>query len=113
MLTYITLLRRTQQGIQNIKESPARLEQAKEAITAAGGERKAFHLTMGQTEQMQAALSRGERITLLGFGTFAGRLRAARTGRNPRTGQEVVIMARKIPTFRAGKRLREAVRQGV
>jgi DNA-binding protein HU-beta len=58
---------------------------------------------------MQAALSRGERITLVGVGTFVVRLRVARTGRNPRTGQEVVIMAGKIPTFRAGTRLREAV----
>ena len=48
MPLYITLLRWTQQGVQNIKESPARLEQAKAAITAAGGELKAFYLTMGQ-----------------------------------------------------------------
>jgi uncharacterized protein with GYD domain len=48
MPTYITLLRWTQQGIQNIKESPARLDQAQEAIKAAGGELKAFYLTMGQ-----------------------------------------------------------------
>jgi nucleoid DNA-binding protein len=70
-------------------------------------------VTRVSKEQMQAALSRGERITLVGFGTFAVRWRAARTGRHPRTGQEVVIAARKIPTFRAGQRLREAVRQGV
>jgi uncharacterized protein with GYD domain len=48
MPMYITLLRFTQQGIQNIKESPARLERAREAFTAAGGELKAFYLTMGQ-----------------------------------------------------------------
>jgi uncharacterized protein with GYD domain len=48
MPTYISLLRFTQQGIQNIKESPARLDRAKEAIKAAGGELKAFYLTMGQ-----------------------------------------------------------------
>ena len=48
MSTYITLIRYTQQGIQNMKESPARLEKAKKAIKAAGGELKAFYLTMGQ-----------------------------------------------------------------
>ena len=48
MATYITLVRFTQQGIGNIRESPARLDRAKEAIKAAGGELKAFYLTMGQ-----------------------------------------------------------------
>lgn len=48
MATYITLFHFTQQGIQNIKESPARLDRAKEAVKAAGGEMKAFYLTMGQ-----------------------------------------------------------------
>ena len=48
MATYITLIRYTQQAVQNMKESPARLDKAKEAIKAAGGELKAFYLTMGQ-----------------------------------------------------------------
>jgi uncharacterized protein with GYD domain len=48
MPVYITLLKYTQQGIKNMKDSPARLEQAKEAIRAAGGEMHAFYLTMGQ-----------------------------------------------------------------
>jgi uncharacterized protein with GYD domain len=47
MPTYITLLRYTQQGIEKIKESPARLEKVKAAIKAAGGEMTAFYLTMG------------------------------------------------------------------
>jgi uncharacterized protein with GYD domain len=47
MPTYITLLRYTQQGIEKIKESPARLEKVKAAVKAAGGEMKAFYLTMG------------------------------------------------------------------
>ena len=47
MPTYITLLKFTQQGIEKIKESPARLEKAKAAVKAAGGEMKAFYLTMG------------------------------------------------------------------
>lgn len=48
MPTYITLLRYTQKGVENIKEGPARLDKAKAAIRAAGGEMKAFYLTMGQ-----------------------------------------------------------------
>lgn len=47
MPTYITLIRFTQQGIEKIRESPARLDKAKAAVKAAGGEMKAFYLTMG------------------------------------------------------------------
>ena len=48
MPTYITLLNYTQQGVENMKESPARLEKARQAIKAAGGELKAFYLVLGQ-----------------------------------------------------------------
>jgi uncharacterized protein with GYD domain len=48
MPTYITLLSYTQQGVANIKEGPSRLDRAKEAVKAAGGEIKAFYLTMGR-----------------------------------------------------------------
>ena len=48
MPTYITLLRYTQQGIEKMKDSPARLEKARKAMKAGGGEMKAFYLTMGQ-----------------------------------------------------------------
>jgi uncharacterized protein with GYD domain len=48
MATYIALLRYTQQGVQNIKEAPARLDAAKQAFQAMGGELKAFYLTMGR-----------------------------------------------------------------
>jgi uncharacterized protein with GYD domain len=48
MPTYITLLNFTQQGVEKIKEGPTRLDRAKEAVKAAGGEIKAFYLTMGQ-----------------------------------------------------------------
>jgi GrpB-like predicted nucleotidyltransferase (UPF0157 family) len=59
--------------------------------------------------QIQAALRSGETVRLMGFGSFAVRWRAARQGRHPRTGQAIAIAARKTPTFRAGRRLREAV----
>jgi DNA-binding protein HU-beta len=61
-------------------------------------------------ESIQTALSRGERITVVGFGTFSVMARAAGKGRNPRTGQEIVLSARKTPKFSAGKGLRQAVK---
>ena len=55
------------------------------------------------------ALSQGEKITLVGFGTFQVRQREARKGINPQTGQTMQIPAKKVPKFRPGKELREAV----
>ena len=55
------------------------------------------------------ALQKGETITLVGFGTFDVRKRAARTGRNPRTGEEISIGASMNPGFMAGKALKDAV----
>jgi len=55
------------------------------------------------------ALKKGESVTLIGFGTFKVSHRAARTGRNPQTGAELKIAARKAPVFNAGKALKEAV----
>ena len=54
-------------------------------------------------------LSKGGEVTLTGFGTFKVTDRAARTGRNPKTGAEIQIAASKAPTFKAGKALKEAV----
>lgn len=56
------------------------------------------------------ALSRGEKVQLVGFGNFEIRERAARKGRNPQTGEVIQIAASRIPAFRAGKVLREGVR---
>ena len=55
------------------------------------------------------ALSKGEDVTLVGFGTFKVAKRKARMGRNPRTGEEIKIKAAKVPKFVAGKALKEAV----
>ena len=57
------------------------------------------------TESLQA----GDDVALVGFGTFAVKERAARTGRNPQTGKEITIAAAKVPGFRAGKALKDAV----
>lgn len=56
-----------------------------------------------------AALNRGDSVTLVGFGTFQVKQRNARTGHNPRTGEAIQIAASKVPTFKAGKALRDAV----
>ena len=63
----------------------------------------------GMTSAVTTALSEGNQVTLVGFGTFSVRDRAARTGRNPRTGEEIKIAAAKIPAFKAGKALKDAV----
>ncbi len=55
------------------------------------------------------ALKKGENVTLVGFGTFVVRDRAARTGRNPRTGEAIEIKASKSPGFKAGKALKVAI----
>ena len=55
------------------------------------------------------ALKEGDSVVLVGFGTFTVRDRAARTGRNPQTGDEIQISAAKVPAFKAGKALKDAV----
>lgn len=56
-----------------------------------------------------SALKKGENVTLVGFGTFEVRERAARQGRNPKTGEAIKINASKNPSFKAGKALKDAV----
>jgi DNA-binding protein HU-beta len=58
---------------------------------------------------VEAALKAGDTVSLVGFGTFAVGEREARTGRNPRTGEELKIKAAKIPKFRPGKGLKDAL----
>jgi DNA-binding protein HU-beta len=56
------------------------------------------------------SLRKGKRVSLVGFGTFAVGRRAARNGRNPQTGETIKIKATKVPKFKAGKVLKDAVR---
>ena len=79
--------------------------------------RKASLTNKAARESIQAALDgirealkRGEKVVLTGFGTFSVRSRAARKGRNPRTGDVINIAARKTPGFTAGKALKRVVR---
>ena len=58
---------------------------------------------------IRTALKKGQSVTLVGFGTFSVSKRAARTGRNPRTGATIKIKAAKVAKFRAGKALKDAI----
>ena len=59
---------------------------------------------------VKGALKKGQKVTLVGFGTFSVAKRKARQGRNPRTGETITIKAAKVPKFAAGKALKSAVK---
>lgn len=61
-------------------------------------------------DAIKAALKKGQKVTLVGFGTYSISKRKARKGRNPRTGAEIKIAACKVPKFTAGKTLKDAVK---
>lgn len=63
----------------------------------------------GLTDTIRDTLAKGEEVALVGFGTFSVKERAARTGRNPATGETIQIPAKKAPVFKAGKALKAAV----
>ncbi len=63
----------------------------------------------GMIAAVKTALKNGEEVSLVGFGSFSVDERAGRTGRNPRTGEAITIKAAKVPKFRAGKGLKDAV----
>ncbi len=80
---------------------------AKEAkITKRAAEAALDSFTAG----VRDSLKRGKRVSLVGFGTFAVGRRAARNGRNPQTGETIKIKASKVPKFKAGKALKDAIR---
>ena len=60
-------------------------------------------------DSIKGALADGDKVQLVGFGTFEVRARGARTGKNPRTGEAIKIAASKVPAFKAGKALKDAV----
>jgi len=61
------------------------------------------------TGSIASSLSNGEQVAVVGFGTFSVKHRAARAGRNPRTGEAIQIQASNVPGFKAGKALKDAV----
>lgn len=75
------------------------------ALTKASAEKAVGGVISAITD----ALKKGDRVTLVGFGSFEVSTRKARTGRNPQTGKEIKIAAAKVPKFRPGKALKDAV----
>lgn len=63
--------------------------------------------------EITAALARGDRVELRGFGAFSTKTRDPRTGRNPRTGEAVSVTAKSVPYFKPGKELRERINKSV
>jgi nucleoid DNA-binding protein len=61
-------------------------------------------------DAVKVTLKKGQKVTLVGFGTFSVSKRKARKGRNPRTGQEIKIAATKVPKFTAGKTLKDFIK---
>ncbi len=82
-----------------------------DAIAASSGLTKADagRALDGFISAVTGALSKGDSVTLVGFGTYSVKERAARTGRNPQTGREINISAARVPNFKAGKTLKDAL----
>ena len=72
-------------------------------------QKEAAEVLNGLVETVQKTVAKGEKVTLVGFGTFEPRKRAARNGRNPQTGKEIKIPAKTVPVFSAGKKFKEVV----
>jgi len=83
-----------------------------EAMATAAGISKAQadKALTGALDAITDALAKGDKVTLIGFGTFSVAERAARQGRNPQTGKTITIAARKVARFKAGSKLAEAVK---
>ncbi len=72
-------------------------------------QKEATEVLNGLVATIQKTVSKGDKVTLVGFGTFESRKRAARTGRNPQTGKEIKIAAKTVPAFSAGKKFKTLV----
>ena len=80
---------------------------AKDSETTKAQAEAAFNSLIGG---ITASLKKGQKVTIVGFGTFSVSKRKARTGRNPQTGAPIKIAARKVPKFSAGSDLKKAVK---
>lgn len=82
-----------------------------EIVKASGLSKKDSEAALNATiASITTALTKGDKVSLIGFGSFEVRTRAARTGKNPQTGAEIKIPATKAPVFKAGKALKDAVK---
>ena len=73
-------------------------------------QKEAAEIINALMETIEKTVAKGKKVTLVGFGTFEARKRAARTGRNPQTGKEIKIAAKTVPAFSAGKKFKDAVK---
>ena len=85
-----------------------------ELIDAVAGEANLSKADAGRAvdavvDSISKALSKGQQVSIVGFGTFSVKHRSARSGRNPRTGESISIAASNVPGFKAGKALKDAV----
>ena len=72
-------------------------------------QKEAADVIAATIDAIQKSVAAGQKVTLVGFGTFEARKRAERTGRNPQTGAEIKIAAKTVPAFSAGKKFKEIV----
>ena len=72
---------------------------------------KAWETVSAILESIKGSLKKGQKVSLIGFGSFLVRHRKARTGRNPKTGETIQIKARKVPAFSAGAGLKQALKK--
>ena len=72
-------------------------------------QKEAAEVLSSSVDTIQKTVAKGKKVTLVGFGTFEPRKRAARTGRNPQTGKELKIPAKTVPAFSAGKKFKTIV----
>jgi len=82
---------------------------AKAAQDAGVSKTQAANVLKSILNSIESALAKGDKVSLVGFGTFSVAKRAARTGRNPATGQTIQIPAANVPKFKPGKKLKDAV----
>ena len=73
-------------------------------------QKEATEVLSSLIDTIQKTVAKGKKVTLVGFGTFEPRKRAARTGRNPQTGKELKIPAKTVPAFTAGKKFKDQVK---
>jgi len=73
-------------------------------------QKQATEVIAATLETIQKTVAKGKKVTLVGFGTFEARKRAARTGLNPQTGAAIKIAAKTVPAFSAGKKFKEMVK---
>ena len=94
-----------------LEETPMNKPELIAAVAAKAGlsKKDAEKAVAGVLESITASLAKGDKVALIGFGTFEVKARAARTGKNPQTGAAIKIAATKVPAFKAGKALKDAV----